>query len=137
MDAQNLAYALTQVIHNFGAAAVVGGAGAALYMRPPDPLRERSLAWLVGIAWAVQIGSGALFGAISFYYYGRFPDISGIATAALFVKAISAGLGVLLIVVYLLRAAYWTAARRKQVWQGLIGLGIIALTAAAFLRWFS
>lgn len=34
VNQQNLAYALTQVIHNFGAAAVVGGALAALCMKP-------------------------------------------------------------------------------------------------------
>jgi hypothetical protein len=137
VDAQNLAYALTQVIHNFGAAAVLGGAVAALCMTPLQAQSERALAWLVGTAWAAQIGSGMLFGAISFYYYGRFPEISGIAIVALTVKVISAGLGVLLVAVFLLRAARWTETWRKRVWQALIGLGVIALTAAAFLRWFS
>ncbi len=137
MDAQNLAYALTQVIHNFGAAAVVGGAIAALCLTPRQPQFARSLAWLVGLAWAAQIASGALLGAISFYYYGRFPEISGIASGALIVKVISAGLGVLLAGAYLLRADRWTETGRRRTWQALVGLGLAALTAAAFLRWFS
>lgn len=45
------------------------------------------------VAWAAQITSGALFGAISYHYYGRFPEISGIAMAALTVKVINAGWG--------------------------------------------
>jgi hypothetical protein len=90
VDLQNLAYALTQVIHNFGAVAVVGGAATALWLTPRQPVLERSLAWLVALAWAAQIISGVSLGAISFYYYGRFPDISGIATAALAIKITSA-----------------------------------------------
>lgn len=114
MDFQNLAYALTQVIHNFGAAGVVGGAAAALWLTPRQPVLERSLAWLVGLAWAAQIASGAGLGAISFYYYGRFPEISGIATAALAIKIVSAVIGLVLAMLYLLRAARWRDATCRR-----------------------
>jgi len=137
VDLQNLAYALTQVIHNFGAVTVVGGAAAALWLAPRQPVLERSLAWLVALAWAAQIASGVGLGAISFYYYGRFPDISGIATAALAIKITSAVIGLFLAVLYLWRAARWPDATCRRIWRVLTGLGVIALTAAAFLRWFS
>jgi len=136
MDLQNLGYALTQVAHNFGASAVVGGAVASLWLAPRPEL-DRSLAWLVCLGWATQIASGAAFGAISFYFYGKFPDISGLAIAALAIKVACAASGFLLAAFYLLRAASWSAALRRRIWLMLIGLSATALTAAAFLRWFS
>lgn len=136
MDIQNLGYALTQVAHNFGAAAVVGGAIASLWLAPRPEL-DRSLAWLVCLGWAAQVASGAAFGAISFYYYGKFPDIGGLAFAALTIKMACAAVGFSLAALYLLRAASWTAASRRMSWLILAGLGATALTAAAFLRWFS
>lgn len=136
MDIQNLGYALTQVVHNFGAAAVVGGAVASLWLAPRQEL-DRSLAWLVCSGWAAQIASGAAFGAISFYYYGKFPDIGGLAIAALAIKVACAISGFSLAALYLLRAASWTATLRRRVWLMLAGLSATALTAAAFLRWFS
>ena len=62
MDLQNLAYALTQVIHNFGAVAVVGGAATALWLTPRQPVLERSLAWLVGgfMLRALTLAAGAV-----------------------------------------------------------------------------
>lgn len=137
MDIENLAYALTQVVHNFGAVAVTGGAAAGVWLMPRQPLPARCLAWLVALAWMLQIASGAGFGAISFYYYGRFPELSGIATAALVIKVSSAGFGFVLAALYLLRADRWPDVTRRRAWQALTGLGVAALTAAAFLRWFS
>ena len=57
MGSENLAYALTQVVHNFGAAAVLGGAAFALW---PQFRMEfcRMFAWLVFLAWGAQIASG-------------------------------------------------------------------------------
>lgn len=136
MDFQNLGYALTQVVHNFGAATVVGGAVASLWLAPRPEL-ERSLAWLVCLGWAAQIASGAAFGAISFYYYGKFPDLGGLAFAALAIKVACAATGFTLAGFYILRATSWTAALCRRVWLMLAGLGATALTAAAFLRWFS
>lgn len=136
MDIQNLGYALTQVAHNFGAAAVVGGAVASLWLAPRQEL-DRSIAWLVCLGWAAQIASGSAFGAISFYYYGKFPDIGGLAIAALAIKVTCAISGFSLAAFYLLHAASWTATLRRRVWLMLAGLSATALTAAAFLRWFS
>lgn len=136
MDIQNLGYALTQVVHNFGASAVVGGAVASLWLAPRPEL-DRSIAWLVCLGWVAQIASGSAFGAISFYYYGKFPDIGGLAIAALAIKVACAVSGFSLASLYLLRGASWTAVLRRRTWLTLTGLSVTALTAAAFLRWFS
>lgn len=136
MGGENLAYALTQVVHNFGAAAVLGGAVFALW--PASRLENgRSFAWLILIAWGAQIASGGLFGLTSLYYYGETPDLSRIAMAALAIKVAAAAAGFLLAAFYLLRGREWDRVRVKRTFLGLAALGVIALTAAAFLRWFS
>lgn len=135
MQPENLAYALVQVVHNFGAAAVLGGAVSALWPTP-RPDSARPLAWLILAGWSAQIVSGGLFGLTSLHYYGETPDLSRIAMTALAVKVAAAVLGWLLAAAYLMR--------RRQTWGGtrrtfraLGALAAIALTAAAFLRWFS
>lgn len=136
-DLQDLGYALVQVAHNFGAVAVVGGAAFMLYMAPqPAPL-QRKFVWLVGFGWGTQVLSGMVFGAISHYYYGKFPDIHDIAIAALVVKMLCAVSGLSMAVLYLRQADGWTDKQRYIAWQTLFALGATALTAAAFLRWFS
>lgn len=135
MWSENLAYALTQVVHNFGAAAVLGGAVFALWpaFRPEA---ARGFAWLILFAWGAQIASGALFGITSLYYYGEMPDLGRIAIVALTVKVVAAAAGFLLAAGYLVRVGAWGGCGRC-VFQGLAALAVVALTAAAFLRWFS
>lgn len=133
MDSQDLAYAIAQIVHNFGAVAVVGGAVGALARR--DAEGQRKLAWLVLAGWLVQAVSGAAFGAISYYYYAKFPDIHGIAVAALIVKVICAALGSILAAWQLL--VHLSDGTRRYSWLALSGLGVLALTSAAVLRWFS
>ena len=136
MDMQNLSYALTQVVHNFGAAAVTGGAVAALWMAPrPEP--GRALAWLVLSGWTAQMVSGAAFGAISFYYYGQLPDLSAVALLALEIKLACAVSGFALSIFYLFHAAGRTESWHHSAWLILTILAAMALTSAAFLRWFS
>lgn len=136
MYIQNLGYALTQVVHNFGASAVLGGAVAALWLAPRPEL-ERALGWLVFAGWAAQIASGAAFGAISFYYYEQFPDISFAGTVALVIKVACAASAFLLAAFYLLVARGKPQAWRRGIWLIMAFLATTALTAAAFLRWFS
>lgn len=133
---ENLAYALTQVVHNFGAVGVVGGA---LFVLWPVPRLEygRAFARLILFAWGAQIASGGLFGLTSLYYYGETPDLSSIAMAALAVKVAAAVAGFLLAAFFLLRGRGWGRTSVKRTFQSLAGLGVVALTAAAFLRWFS
>lgn len=136
MAPENIAYALTQVVHNFGAVAVLGGA---VFMLWPTPRFEfgRSFAWLILTAWMAQLASGGVFGLISYHYYGETPDLSDIAMGALVIKVAAAGLGVLLSAIFLLRGRAWHRHQVKRTFQGLALLGTVALTAAAFLRWFS
>jgi hypothetical protein len=124
-------------VHNFGAVAVVGGAILGRWPQATAPLERRKLAWLILVGWLLQGGSGAGFGAISFAYYGQFPDIHGIAVAALLVKMACAASGIVFAAAFLRYQAEWSEPRQEVFWTVLILLGVIALTAAAFLRWFS
>lgn len=134
MDFQNLTYASTQVAHNFGAVIVVAAPLHLLFARLGN---QRRLLWLVLAGWIVQIASGVLFGAVSFYYYGQLPDIHGLAITALILKLLCAGAAVALIIAAFRSGATWSTLRITWMWRGLAALGIIAITAAAFLRWFS
>lgn len=137
MDLQNLSYALVQVAHNFGAAAVVGAAVFALWPARQDPALRRKLVWTLLVAWLVQAASGAGFGLTSYHYYGRLPDIHGVALAALGIKVLAAFLGFVLAALYLTRAADWSEARGVGAVRSIAVLAMTALTAAAFLRWYS
>ena len=137
IDLQDLGYAIVQVVHNFGAAAVVGGAAFMLYMAPQPALMQRKFIWLAGFGWSAQALTGMAFGTISYYYYGKFPDIHGIAIAALVVKMLCAVSGLTMVALYLRYADGWADRQRHIAWQILFALGATALTAAAFLRWFS
>lgn len=134
---QDLAYAIVQVAHNFGAIAVAGGAAFMLYVAPQPTQVQRKLVWLVGIGWGTQVLSGMAFGAISQYYYGKFPEIHGIAIAALVVKMLCAVSALSMVALYLRYADRWAERQRHVALQILFALGATALTAAAFLRWFS
>jgi hypothetical protein len=137
VDPQNLAYALVQVVHNFGAVAVsAGGAAGYLLQRfglPPP----RRLGWLVFAGWIAQAASGAGFGTVSLLAYGQLPDLHDIAAVALGLKVLCATAGFVLTALWLRLGTGWTVARRRAVWAGLAGLAALALTAAAFLRWFA
>lgn len=135
MDPQNLSYAVIQVAHNFGAVAVVGGAIGALLPGPAGP--HRGLAWIVLWGWAAQAASGGAFGAVSWLYYGHFPDIHGVAVAALLIKMACAATGFMLAAVYLYRGSAWSGRAQQTTWRALAVLAATALSAAAFLRWFS
>lgn len=137
MDLQNLLYAVIQVAHNFGAVAVVGGSLLGRWPLRLDMELRRPLAWLVLVGWSVQALSGATFGIVSIAYYGQPPDIHGIAIVALLVKVACAVTGFVVAALWLHSAARWSEARNNLLWNLLIILGITALTAAAFLRWFS
>jgi len=138
VDAQNLGYALTQVVHNLGAVSVTGGAAAARCLKLADsPAAQRPLAKLVLGGWVAQGVSGASFGAISYAGYGRFPDIHGIAIGALVLKMACAAAGFSMAVLYVAREANWPVAGRQRAWTTQLALALTALVAAAFLRWFS
>src|SRR5690606_5984814 len=97
----------------------------------------RRIARLVLAGWIIQIASGVAFGAASYLSYGRLPDIHGIAVAALLIKIGCAITGVALTAIYLKREPDWADTQRGRSWTALALLAATALTAAAFLRWFS
>ena len=132
---QNLAYAVIQIVHNFGAVAVVGSAVYALW--PGQAGMRKSLAWVMLAGWAAQAASGGAFGGVSWLYYGRFPDIHGIAVVALLIKMACAAAGFMLAAAYLYNGIAWRERAQQFVWRILAVLAVTALTAAAFLRWFS
>jgi hypothetical protein len=137
MTQQNLLYALTQVGHNLGAVAVTGGAVLAQWPQLQDARGLRRLAWLVLAGWALQAATGASFGAISLTYAGALPDIHGVALAALLLKMACAVTGFVLTAAYLRSGARWLPAHQEALWRWLAALAVTALSAAAFLRWFS
>lgn len=139
--AQNLAYSAVQVVHNFGAVATVGGSIAAM-LAPPEVRRE--IAWLVFAGWTTQAVSGPALGLVSYYFDGKFPDIAGIAIAALTIKVVCVALGFLLVAAWLCpcanrlpSCAHCIERFRELVWPASTLLAATALTAAAFLRWFA
>jgi hypothetical protein len=134
---QNLIYALIQVIHNFGAATVVGTAASALWLVRDNAAVRHRLALLAAAVWAVQAASGALFGITTFYFEGHLPDIHGIAVDALLIKIFCALAGFILAVIYVRSNSGWTWDKQLLAWRVLLLIGMVALGSAAFLRWFS
>lgn len=134
-DVQNLSYAAIQVVHNFGAVAVVAGSLVGLKWR--ERAMRKKLAQLTLLGWLTQAASGATFGLTTWYFYHALPDITGIATYALGIKMLCATLGILMLAAYLWAGERWSEPRREKVWVAAAVLGIIAISAAAFLRWFS
>jgi hypothetical protein len=134
---QNLIYALIQVIHNFGAATVVGAAASALWLVRGDKAVQHRLAILTASAWAVQVASGALFGITTYYFERHLPDIHGIAVDALLIKIFCAIAGFILAASYVKLSSNWIVDRQLLAWRMLLAIGAIALGSAAFLRWFS
>jgi hypothetical protein len=137
MDLQNLIYALIQVIHNLGAVTVAGTAASALWLVRGNAVVRHRLALILAMAWAIQAVSGVLFGVATFLFEGHLPDIHGIAVDALLIKISCAIAGFVLIVTYVKLNSRWTAHRQILAWRASIVFGVIALAAAAFLRWFS
>jgi hypothetical protein len=95
------------------------------------------LAWVQAFAWMIQGLGGAAFGLTTYWFYGHLPDIHGVAVLALLVKMGCVMMGFLLAIFYALWCHRWSSGRCRLVWGTSFALGLIALTSAAFLRWFS
>lgn len=126
-----------QVIHNLGAVVLVGVPFLVLFRADGNGALRRRAAWAVLAAWVVQAASGAAFGAVSYYFYVRFPELHAIAVAALLVKMACAAAGFSLAALYLRSRPPAALFFKDRVWRALAGLGLTAISAAAFLRWFS
>ncbi|SFK69248.1 hypothetical protein [Methylocapsa palsarum] len=135
MELENALYAGAQILHNFGAAAIVGLPLAALWFGRSQPTALPIMAWLLFAAWLLQTASGAGFGAVSYFMEGEFPEIHHIARAALIVKLICAFGALALLTAYFVKSSLKEPG--VAIWRSLSLLGLTALTAAALLRWFS
>ncbi len=134
---ESLTYALVQIVHNFGAAGALGGSLFAVWPRHQPADGQRALAWLVLTSWSMQILSGVGLGLTSLYYYGQFPDIHGVALAALGVKIACAVFGLGVVAVFVARARSWDDWRRARTLRTSAWLAAVALAGAGVLRWYS
>jgi|GEM_PF-331780 len=141
-------YACIQLIHNVGAAAVVGSPAVLWWLAHVNRVNVESdhsaaiwqvpnkLVWLTVVAWATQIASGAGFGATTYYLKHALPELTGIGFAAIAIKVVCALICLLLALLYLRNASRWSTFMQIRVWQTLFVLGLTALMSAAFLRWY-
>lgn len=133
----NIAYALVQLMHNFGAVAVVGGPAAAWLRTRERRTVPAALAWFTLVGWVMQVTSGVGFGITTYFSRGELPEIVGVALLALYVK-VGCALGGLLLAAYCLKVSAEGREHAQQwVWPGLFAAGAAALSGAAFLRWYS
>lgn len=133
----NLIYALIQVVHNFGAAAIIGFTACALWRWRGEAEAQRRIFIAIGVAWLIQGASGVSFGIASLSFYGKLPDIHGVALAALAVKILCVATALIVTAVVFKRGFGAGEKKRTVTRGGLFVLGVIALSAAGFLRWFS
>lgn len=129
-------YTCVQLVHNFGAVTVVGSPAMALFLGQNQKAIQHRLAWLMVLGWVAQGTSGAGFGITSFYLKGHIPDVSGIALVALLVKIACTLTGFVLAVVYLRAGSGWSTRSQILLRRVMLGLAVIALSSAAFLRWY-
>mgnify|MGYP007031262066 CR=1 FL=1 len=132
---QNLLYALIQSVHNIGAVVIVAVGAYGLFFS-----HERYKGMLAGaqaIAWAVQGVSGGVFGLTSFYFYHQLPDIHGVAIVALLIKIGCVVSGFSISTMYVIWGNQFSPSLQKMAWTLMFATGSIALSSAAFLRWFS
>src|SRR2546428_5746094 len=130
----NLVYTGVQILHNFGAVAVVGSTAMAWWVARDKLAGQGRLAWVLVIGWAAQGGSGAGFGMTSYFLKGQLPEISGVALIALVAKIACVTCGFAVGILYLNMASRWSVATRLKVWQGMLALAGTAPTTGALLR---
>src|SRR5258705_815594 len=132
----DLVYALLQLVHNLGAAAVVGLPLVVLTLESRGEPPSRRLAALLVAAWIVPAATGIGFGVASLRLKGQLPEIQGVALGALAVKLGGTAVGLATAALGFLRGATWSrAAWRRAAWTGLAA-ALMPLGAAAFLRWY-
>lgn len=134
--AADFAYSVVQVWHNFGAIAVVGSPAAAWLWTREQCTVPNTLAWLTVSGWIVQTLSGIGFGLTSYFSRGELPEIEGVALFALYIK-MGCAIGGFFVSTYYLKAVLKRRERMQSwIWPCLLVVGTVALTCAAFLRWF-
>lgn len=137
MFSENVFYTFVQIMHNFGACAVVGGSLLVSWPSRQESKTLQKLAWLVLIGWVVQGMSGAGFGITSYIFHGKFPEISVVARGALLIKVFCTMVGIVLTMAYLKNISAMNVIQTDRRWKWISLYASIALIAAAFLRWFA
>ena len=87
--------------------------------------------------WIIQGASGAAFGATSYYFYHQLPELSRVAVGALSLKMVCVTAGIIVLGMYLWRSKSRNRVSGRKSCLASSVLAVTALTAAAFLRWFS
>ena len=113
---------------------MIGFSTYGLWRSTEEITTQRRLFLLTGIAWLIQAVSGPSFGIASLYFHGSLPDIHGIAVISLGIKITCVIIGLLLAATLFIQRDGGISTAK---FAGQFTLGIIALCAAAFLRWFS
>jgi hypothetical protein len=131
----NLIYAVIQLIHNLGAATIIAAPALGWHGKLNEPATARRYAAITALGWTTQIVSGAGFGIVSHYIKGQLPEIGGVALIALFIK-VACALGGLITATVILRTAAQGDNANPDLWAAMLVLGVTALSAAAFLRWY-
>ena len=67
---ENLIYTWVQIVHNFGAVAVIGSPAAALSLSRQNQIVRYKLAWLMLLGWLAQGASGIGFALTSYTMKG-------------------------------------------------------------------
>lgn len=124
-----LVYSSIQAVHNLNGAVALGIPLMWLWYRPHREPRRTLV--LLALVWVVQAASGALFGLASLTLYGALPDLHPIAWGALAVKVscVAAALGLIL--------SHFMFGTPAVPWSALTAFAVLALAAAAVLRWAS
>ena len=133
---ENLIYTWVQIVHNFGAVAVIGSPAAALSLSRQNQIVRYKLVWLMLLGWLAQGASGIGFALTSYTMKGALPEVTGIALGALILKVGCTFIGTVLTGFYLATRLRWSAAREHRMWQLMLLMTVSAITAAAFLRWY-
>ena len=58
---ENFIYTCVQIVHNFGAVAVVGSPAVALWLGRENKIALHKLTWLMALGWLAQAASGIGF----------------------------------------------------------------------------
>ncbi len=132
---ENLIYTWLQIVHNFGAVAVVGSPAMGWWLERKNVVAYR-LALLALFGWFVQGATGIGFALTSYSLKGAVPEVTGIALAALLTKVSSTVIGVTIAAILWRKGSRWSARSRTFAWQMMLAFSTAALMAAAYLRWY-
>src|SRR6266545_3191464 len=132
---ENFIYTCVQIVHNFGAVAVVGSPAVALWLGRENKVALHKLTWLMALGWLAQAASGIGFAITSYALKGALPEVTGVTLVALALKVGCTFIGVVLAGLYLVTGSRWSTLNQLRMWKVMVIMTLTALSAAALLRW--